>query len=250
VSSELITYLLRLADDRLILGHRLSEWTAHGPILEEDLALTNAALDLVGQAKMLYEVAAEEDGNTTADEYAYFRDDLGYSNLLICELPNGDYAETIARMFLFSTFNLYLMEALEGSRHEQLAGIAAKSVKEARYHVRHSGQWMLRFGDGTDESHMRVRRALDDLWPYIGELFKGDELEQKLVEQGIAVAASSIEDRWRETVERILRQATLEVPSSDIYMHVGGREGRHTEHLGYILSEMQILARSHPGAEW
>lgn len=246
-----VAYLLRLADDRLIHGHRLSEWCGHGPILEEDLALTNAALDLVGQAKMLYELAAElHEGGKTADDFAYFRDDLSYSNALMCELPRGDYANTVARLFLLSVFNLYQMEALTGSAEEELAGIAAKSVKEARYHVRHSGHWMLRFGDGTEESHERVQRAINGLWPYTAELFEMDELEQKMLETGIGVDLAEVENKWRETVEKVLGQATLEIPAGEIYMHSGGRSGRHTEHLGYVLAEMQILARSHPGAQW
>jgi ring-1,2-phenylacetyl-CoA epoxidase subunit PaaC len=249
--ATLVEYLLRLADDRLVLGHRLSEWCGHGPILEEDLALANAALDLIGQAQNFYSLAGEIEGKgRSADDFAYFRDEIDYRNCQFVELPRGDYAFTIARLFLFSAFSYLLFEELQKVEHEELAGLAARALKENAYHLRHAGQWMLRFGDGTDESHSRARKALDDLWMYTGELFEMDETDQILLENHLATNLAALRERWLTLIGDIIRQATLEKPSDDIYMQSGGRRGVHTEHLGHLLAEMQILARSHPGAEW
>ena len=243
-------YLLRLGDDRLVLGHRLSEWCGHGPILEEDIALANTALDLIGQANLLLKLAGEVEGQgRSGDALAYFRDAIDYRNLQMLELPNGDFAFTIVRQFLFSVFALLQMDALAKSAHTELAGIAAKAVKETKYHVRHSGQWVITLGDGTAESHDRAQRALDDLWRYTGELFLSDDVDRAAARDGVGVDPSTLESPWRQQVEDVVRRATLTL-SSPTYMQRGGRSGRHTEHLGHMLTEMQIVARSHPGAEW
>lgn len=247
---SLSEYLLRLADDRLVLGHRLSEWCGHGPILEEDIALANMALDLVGQANLLLDLAGKaEDRNRNADTLAYFREAVEFRNALIAELPRGDFGFTIARQFLVSTFEVLHLERLQASAHADLAGIAAKAFKETRYHVRHSADWMVKLGDGTAESHVRVQAAVNDLWRFTGELFETDDLERQLVSDGIAVDRAALQAPWREEVARVLSAATLTVPD-DGFMQRGGRQGRHTEHLGHLLAEMQIVARSFPGAEW
>ena len=243
-------YILRLADDRLILGHRLSEWCGHGPILEEDIALANISLDLIGQANLLLELAGKVEGQgRSADALAYFREGVEFRNALIMELPRGDFGFTMARQFLVSVFEALHLERLQSSNEPELAGISAKAYKETRYHVRHSADWMLKLGDGSAESHQRVQGAIDDLWRFTGELFESDELERDLVTQGIAVDRASLRDAWRAEVARVLQAATLTMPD-DGFMQRGGREGKHTEHLGHLLAEMQIVARSFPGAEW
>jgi ring-1,2-phenylacetyl-CoA epoxidase subunit PaaC len=247
---SLTEYLLRLGDDRLILGHRMSEWCGHGPILEEDIALANTALDLIGQANLLLELAGKVEGKErTADALAYFREGVEFRNAQIMELPRGDFAFTTARQFLVSVFELLHLDRLQSSKHADVAGIAAKAVKEARYHARHAADWMLKLGDGTAESHQRVQAAVDDLWRFTGELFEVDDIERALVADGIAVDRAELRAPWREEVSRVLTAATLNVPD-DGFMQRGGREGRHTEHLGHLLAEMQIVARSFPGAEW
>lgn len=250
LSAPLFDYLLRLGDDRLVLGHRLSEWCGHGPILEEDIALANIALDLVGQATLFLERAAEAEGKgRSADDLAFLRDAIDYRNALLVELPKGDFAVTIVRQFLFSSAALLQLEGLARSTVPELAGIAEKALKETRYHARHTGEWVLRLGDGTAESHARAQRALDDLWRYTGELFMVDAVDEALIAAGVAPDPRPLEPRWRAQVEEVLRQATLAVPA-DGYMQRGGRAGRHTEHLGHMLAEMQVLPRSHPGASW
>jgi ring-1,2-phenylacetyl-CoA epoxidase subunit PaaC len=246
----LLPFLLNLADDRLILGHRLSEWCGHGPILEEDIALTNIALDLIGQANLLLELAGKVEGQgRTADALAYFREAVEFRNALIMELPRGDFAFTIARQFLVSVHGMLHLEQLQSSKQGDLAGIAAKALKETRYHARHSADWMLKLGDGTPESHRRIQGAINELWRYTGELFEMDDAERGLVAEGIAVDRQALREPWRAEVSRVLRAATLDVPE-DGFMQRGGREGKHTEHLGHLLAEMQIVARSFPGAEW
>lgn len=248
--SFLFPYLLRLADDRLVLGHRLSEWCGHGPILEEDIALANVALDLIGEATALYKLAGEAEGQgRTEDALAYFRDAVDFRNALLVELPKGDFAVTIVRQFFFSVYSLLQMEALSKSSNAELAGIAAKTVKEARYHVRHSGQWVVTLGDGTEESHQRAQRAVNDLWRYTGELFIADDVDREAVAADVGVDPSTLADAWRAQVSEVLERATLTVPTV-AYMQRGGRDGKHTEHLGHMLDEMQIVARSHPGASW
>lgn len=246
----LVPYLLRLGDDRLVLGHRLSEWCGHAPILEEDIALANMALDLIGQATLFLKLAGEIEGaGRTEDALAYFRDAIDYRNALVAELPNDDFAFTIVRQFLFSMFALLQSEALERSANETIAGIAAKAVKELRYHVRHCAEWVVTLGDGSDESHRRAQRALDDLWRYTGELFVADAVDAEAADAGIGVDPSMLHAAWAAQVEPIIARATLTIPAVG-YMQRGGREGRHTEHLGHLLAEMQIVARSHPGAAW
>jgi ring-1,2-phenylacetyl-CoA epoxidase subunit PaaC len=237
----LFEYLIRLADDRLVLGHRTSEWCGHGPILEEDIALANIALDLIGEATLLYKLAGEVEGKgRNEDALAYFRDAVDYRNVLMVELPRGDFGFTIVRQFFFSVYSLLQMEALTKHENADLAGIAAKAVKEARYHVRHSANWVVTLGDGTDESHTRAQRAVDELWRYTGELFLADDVDSN---------AAKLEPVWRAQVDEVLKRANLTVPQVG-YMQRGGRGGKHTEHLGHMLSEMQIVARSHPGASW
>jgi len=243
-------YIVRLGDDRLVLGHRLSEWCGHAPILEEDIALANISLDLIGQANLLLTQAATLEGaGRDADALAYLRDSLDFRNALLVELPKGDFAVTIARQFLFSVYAMLQSEALKSSSDSQLAGIAAKMHKESRYHVRHSGDWMLKLGDGTDDSHERLQRAVNDLWRYTGELFLSDDLEQRLVAEKFAVDSTSLESRWRAAVDDVLARAGITVPQVT-WMQRGGRSGQHTEHLGLMLAEMQVLQRQHPGATW
>lgn len=249
----LSAYALRLGDDRLVLGHRLSEWCGHGPILEEDIALANMALDLIGQATAFLGVAADAGGDgtggMTADSLAYMREAVDYKNLLIVELPRGDFGFTMVRQFLFSAYSLLQMERLSASNNEELAGIAAKAVKEGKYHVRHSGEWVLTLGGGTEESHGRAQAALDDLWRYTGEFFVADDVELAAAAAGVGVDVAALEQPWRAIVEPLLARAGLVIPQVRA-MQRGGRAGRHTEHLGHMLAEMQIVARSFPGASW
>ena len=246
----LAEYCLRLGDDRLVLGHRTSEWCGHAPILEEDIALANIALDLVGQATMLLKLAGELEGKgRSEDTLAFLRNETEYRNLLIAELPKGDFAFTIVRHFLFGVAAYLHLDGLTASVHPDLAGIAAKAVKETRYHVRHAGEWVIRLGDGTDESHRRAQKAVDELWRYTGEAFLTDDVDATLVGAGLVPDAAPMQAAWRAQVEDVLRRATLDIPK-DGWMQRGGRAGRHTEHLGKMLAEMQILPRSFPGAQW
>jgi ring-1,2-phenylacetyl-CoA epoxidase subunit PaaC len=247
---SLFTYTLRLADTALILGHRLSEWIGHAPLLEEELALGNIALDLIGEARALYAYAGEVEGKGRGeDELAYRRDAPQFRNLLLVEQPNGDFALTMLRQFLYSAFAHPFWRALAVSRDATLAAIATKAEKEAAYHLRHAGEWVIRLGDGTEESHRRARSALDELWPYTGEMFEADEVERALVAQGIAVAPESLRPDWEASVDAVLREATLARPAPG-WMQSGGRSGRHSEHLGHLLAVMQFLQRAYPGATW
>jgi ring-1,2-phenylacetyl-CoA epoxidase subunit PaaC len=237
-------YLVRLGDDRLVLGHRLSEWCGHGPILEEDIALANIALDLIGQANLLLEQAGKAEGKgRDQDALAYFREATDYRNILMVELPKGDFGLTIARQFFFSVFNYLQMEALSKSSDAAISGIAAKAMKEARYHVRHSADWMVKLGDGTAESHARMQEAVDELWRFTGEMFLGDAADEAMLDP------ATLERPWRAQVDEVMKRATLAVPETK-YMQRGGREGKHTEHLGHMLTEMQIVARSFPDGKW
>lgn len=250
-NKDIFEYLLRLADDRLIIGHRLSEWCGHGPIVEEDIALANIALDCIGQATNLLKLAGEAEGDgRNEDDLAYFREAIDFKNLIMAELPKGDFAFTITRQFLISAYSYSLLPNLAESKYEPLAAQAAKALKENQYHLRHSSEWMLRLGDGTEESHQRAQNALDDLWMYTGEMFEQDVLEQTLADQGIAVKSADLKPEWKKLVSDVISKATLRLPDDNIYMISGGRRGRHSEHLGHLLSEMQILARSFPGAKW
>jgi ring-1,2-phenylacetyl-CoA epoxidase subunit PaaC len=250
VANPLFEYSLRLADDRLVLGHRLSEWCGHGPTLEEDIALSNVALDLIGQSSALLRLAAELEGaGRDEDALAFFRDETAFRNARLVELPAGDFGFTIARQFLFDTYSVLLWDALQASAHRALAGIAAKALKEDKYHLRHSSEWMLRLGDGTAESHERVQRALNELWRFAGELFEHDAVDDAVADEGIVVDHAALRAQWRVMVEDVARRATLELPPDGVAAS-GGRRGRHTEFLGHLLAEMQIVARSHPGARW
>jgi ring-1,2-phenylacetyl-CoA epoxidase subunit PaaC len=247
---DVFDYLLRLGDDRLILGHRLSEWCGHGPILEEDIALANLALDCIGQAIAFLKLAGEVEGEgRSEDDLAYYREAIDYKNLMLLEQPRGDFGYTIARQFVFDVYSYYLLEELQNSVFEELAAIAAKSLKEVRYHLRHSSQWVLRLGDGTEESHRRIQNAFEDLWRFTGEMFEPDALENRLTVQKIVPGSAGLKPKWQKMIDDILTEATLTVPV-DGYMVSGSRQGRHSEYLGHILSEMQILPRSYPKAEW
>jgi ring-1,2-phenylacetyl-CoA epoxidase subunit PaaC len=250
LTDNLFQYLLRLGDDRLVLGHRLSEWCGHGPILEEDIALANIALDLVGQATLYLKLAGETEGKgRSEDDLAYFRDAIDYRNVQLVELPNGDYAMTMVRQFFFDVFSYHVLEQLQSSRHSEIAGIAAKGFKEVRYHVRHSSEWVVRMGDGTEESHDRAQKAVNHLWRFTGEMFQADDVDRAMVAEGIGADVEAIKPKWNEIVTDVLNRATLVIPNDPPAM-TGGRRVRLTEYMGHMLSEMQIVARSHPGAEW
>ena len=248
--TPLALYVLRRADDALILGHRLSEWCGHGPMLEEDMALANIGLDLIGQARSLYQYAAaiRADGSDE-DSLAYWRNAPDYGNLLLAELPNGDFARTIIRVFLYAAFADPFWQATMRSSDSQLAAIAAKSEKESAYHLRHSAEWVIRLGDGTEESHARAQAALDYLGPYTGEMFEADPSDRELIEAGVATEPESLRGAWTKIVSDVLAEATLAQPAAGP-MQSGGRSGRHSEHLGPLLAEMQVLQRTHPGATW
>ena len=256
-----LAYVLRLADNALILGQRNAEWCSHGPALEEDIALANISLDLIGQARLLYTHAATLEGsNKTEDDYAYFRSEREFGNYTITELPHfgplagtarteRDYAVTIVRNFLYSALMAHMWTALQASSDAQLAAIAAKSIKETSYHLHHAHDWLVRLGDGTDESHRRMQAALDYLMPYTREFFVTDDIERGAAEAGIAPLASDFEATWRDQVQAALDEATLKAPAE--VKHVStGKLGEHSEHMGYLLAEMQSLARQHPGASW
>ena len=251
--NALFEYLQRLGDDRLILGHRMSEWCGHGPILEEDIATANVALDLIGQATMLLRLAGEVEGKgRDEDALAYWREAVEFRSCLLVEQPNGDFGHTVVRQFLFDVHAVLLLDGLTRSTHAGLAGIAAKALKEAKYHVRHSGDWMLKLGDGTDESHRRVQRSLDDLWRFTPELFATDAIDREMIAAGIAPDPAVLQPQWNAIVRDVIERATLqhpgEAPSRGSAR--GARQGAHSEHLGHLLAEMQIVARSHPGASW
>jgi ring-1,2-phenylacetyl-CoA epoxidase subunit PaaC len=241
--TPLVLHLLCRADDALILGHRLSEWTGHAPTLEEELALANIALDLIGQARALYSYAGTLTGHTE-DQLAYLRDAAAWRNCLIVELPNGDFAFSIARLLLVSAFADPFWRAATASTDSTIAAVAAKAEKETAYHLRHAAEWLIRLGDGTAESHRRAQTALDELWPYTGEL--STSIPGNI---GITPDPMSLHDTWSATVTGVLARATLKRPP-DGWMQSGGRSGRHTEHLGYLLAGMQFLQRSYPGATW
>lgn len=243
-------YLLQLGDNALILSHRLGEWCGHGPVLEQDIAMTNIALDLLGQARMLLTYAGELEGqNHSEDDLAYFRDAHQFYNVLLVEQPNEDWAYTIARQFFFDVFNYHNYSALLQSRDERLAAIAEKSLKEVTYHLRYSSEWVVRLGDGTEVSHQKMQTAVDDLWMFTGELTAPSETDKRMAEAGIAPDLSKIKLLWETKVAAILEEATLKKPENN-WMQSGGKDGRHTEHLGYILAEMQHLQRTYPGNEW
>jgi len=243
-------YILRQADNTLILGQRLSEWCGHGPVLEQDIAITNFALDLIGQARSLYQYAAEVEGKgQSEDDLAYLRDAMDFYNVLLVELPNGHFGNTITRQFFFDAFNYYFYVELQQSKDQQLAAIAEKSIKEVTYHLRYTSEWMIRLGDGTEESHEKMQTAVNDLWAYTGELCTPDALDQEMLEAGIGVDLNKIKPLWEAKVKEILTAATLQIPENN-WMQKGGKNGNHTEHLGFVLAEMQHLQRTYPGATW
>lgn len=246
----LFEYLLRLADDRLILGHRLSEWCGHGPILEEDLALGNIALDLIGQAQTFLALAGKvEAKGRNEDTLAYFRNEREFKNSKLCELPRGDFAVTVLRQYFFEQFAVLHTSALTKCSFSPLQALAARAVKEHTYHLRHAAQWVVRLADGTEESRGRIERALEDLWVYTGECFLDDATEVAMHRAFGTPLPSGLRQTWSEAVSRTFKEATLEVPKEE-WQHSGGREGLHTEHLGHLLAEMQSLTRAHPGASW
>jgi ring-1,2-phenylacetyl-CoA epoxidase subunit PaaC len=246
----LYKYTLSLGDNALIQSYRLSEWCSNAPILEEDLALTNFALDMTGRAQMLLTYAAQVDGNgKTDDDLAYCRKERDFYNHLIMELPNGDFAFTMARLLLTSVYEFYFFTELKHSDDKTLAGIAAKTVKEVKYHMAHATDWVLRLGDGTTESHNRIQNAVDELWYYTSELFETDEADAVLRDKNIAIDLQPVKTEWYNYVSQVLSEATLSIPV-DGYMHTGSRKGIHTEYLGHILSEMQYLQRAYPEATW
>jgi len=271
MSTHKLNYVLQLADNALILGHRISEWTGHGPILEQDIAITNTALDHLGQARSLYQYAAdlynalpEQDkaGHfsspaflnhaqaATEDTLAYLRDAWDFRNVLLAEQPNGDWAYTIARSFFYDNYSVLLYTRLQESKDATLAAIAEKSLKEALYHRRWSSEWVIRLGDGTEESKARMQEAINERWAYTGELFQPSAADTAMLEEGNAANLAALKAQWQQQVSEVLSEATLAAPPADAWMHSGGKEGRHSEHLGYILAEMQYMQRAYPGMEW
>lgn len=243
-------YATRLGDDAVVLGHRISEWVSRGPFLEEDIAYANVALDYIGRARMFYGYAAElaNDGRTE-DDFAYMRDDRQYRNLLLMEMPRGDFAYSQIRQLFVDIYYNLLLPKLADSKDDTLAAIAAKAIKETRYHLRRSRDWVLRLGDGTEESHRRAQAAVDSLWGYTHELFDMDETEKLLADNGIGVDTTQLREEWLKHVSAILSEATLNVPE-DGWAVRGGRIGYHTENLGHLLTEMQFVHRSYPGCQW
>lgn len=250
MNNNLLNYTLQIADNALILGHRLSEWCGHGPVLEQDIAMTNMALDLVGQARSLYQYAAEVEGKgRTEDDFAYLRTETQYKNVLLVEQLNGHFGTTIGRQFLFDAYHYAFYKALANSRDETLAAIAQKSLKEVTYHLRFSSEWVIRLGDGTAESHQKIQEAINDLWMYTGELFEMSDADTAALNDGIGVDLSKVKLFWDEKVTEVLNIATIQKPESG-WMQSGGKKGNHSEYMGYILTEMQYLQRTYPGQEW
>lgn len=271
--NQLLFYILQIADNALIQGHRLSEWCGHGPILEQDIAMTNIALDHLGQARSLYQYAAatfntlpaEEKKNVfkspalqaiidsgeeiTEDDMAFLRDSWDFRNVLLVEQPNEDWAYTVARSFFYDVFNFAYYTDLKKSEDETLAAIAEKSLKEVTYHMRWSSEWVIRLGDGTEESHMRMQNAINDRWMYTGELVTQSATDKAMLEAGKGVDIAGLQPVWDEKINAVLAEATLKRPESG-WMQQGGKEGRHTEHIGYILAELQFMQRAYPGMEW
>jgi ring-1,2-phenylacetyl-CoA epoxidase subunit PaaC len=271
-TSQLFTYTLHLADNALILGQRNAEWCGHGPVLEQDIAITNISLDLIGQARNFYQYAAAIYNELSAvdkeaveylmprlwktfnrelqeDDLAMLRDEKQYLNVLITELPNGDWAQTTLRQFLFSVFQFHQYTQLQNSNDGQLAAIAEKSLKEVAYHLRWSGEWVIRLGDGTDESNHRINRALQELWMFIGEMFHPVSFEKGSVQEGFGADVSMLREPWLQKVQAVFAEATLELPNNK-WSQSGGKEGKHTEHLGFLLPELQFLQRNYPNATW
>ncbi|HYM94436.1 MAG TPA: 1,2-phenylacetyl-CoA epoxidase subunit PaaC [Chitinophagaceae bacterium] len=246
----LIDYILHLADNAVILGQRNSECCGHGPVLEQDIAITNISLDLIGQARNFYQYAAVLIGNgATEDSLAYLRTEREFKNFLLVEQPNGDWGQTILRQFFFSQYQYLLFQQLQKSKDEHIVAIAAKLLKEVTYHLRWSSEWVIRLGDGTEESRRRMLKAVDELWMYTGELFIASDYEQQAASEGIGADITLLKPKWEEKVKEIFNEATLVFPEK-IFQQAGGKEGKHTEHLGYILAELQYMQRAYPNSEW
>ena len=247
----LFDWLLRQGDSCLVLGHRLSEWCGHAPVLEEDIALANVALDLIGQARFWLTLAGEVEGaGRDENQLAYLRDAHAYRNVLLVEQKNGDFAVTMTRQFLFDAWHWLFLTELQHSSDQRVADIAMKAVKEVAYHLERSRDWVIRLGDGTEESHRRMRRAVEQLWSYSGELFEMDEVDRALVERGIGVDLERLRGPWVDLIRATFDEAGLPMPDPDAWMQKGGKRGRHSEHLGYLLAEMQFVQRAYPGATW
>ncbi len=251
MSKELLfKYVLTLGDDALILGQRLSQWAYKGPFLEEDIALSNISLDMFGRATLFLEYAATLKGNdSTADDLAFKRNEREFSNHILCEQPNGNFADTMVRQFFLDAFYKLFLQSLTKSKDAQLSAIAQKSIKETTYHLRHSSKWIIRLGDGTAESHEKVQSAIDNLWMFTNELFEMNQIDNNMLTQKIGVDCSSIKAEWDQIIDEVLSESTLKRPENT-HMTSGGREGIHTEHLGHLLSDMQYLQRAYPDAKW
>lgn len=250
MKNDLYIYTLRQADNAMILCQRLCQWVAKGPELEEDIALTNIGLDMIGQARSLYQYAATlSEKEINEDDLAFMRDERQWTNFLLIEQPNGNFADTIARQFFYDVWHLAFLQELVHSNDETLAAIASKSVKEAKYHVRHSSSWVKRLGDGTQLSHERMQSAVNEMWQFTPELFESDDIDQRLLKDGYAADLSKVKRIWDETISATLAEATLIKPD-EAFLMTGGRQGIHTQHMGFLLAEMQILPRSMPGCEW
>ncbi|MFN8246788.1 MAG: 1,2-phenylacetyl-CoA epoxidase subunit PaaC [Ferruginibacter sp.] len=253
---QLINYLLHLADTALIFTQRNSEWCGHGPVLEQDIAITNISLDQLGQSRNIYQYAAELINQSaghplkpaTEDSLAYMRSEREYKNLLLAELPRGDWAQTVLKEFFYSVYQYLLFERLQKSTDSQVAAIAVKSLKEVTYHLRWSSEWVIRLGDGTEESHQRMLNALEEVWPYTGEMFMPAEYELATGDAGID--PSTLKNDWKNKVNEVFAEATLTLPAENIFMHSGGKNGLHTEHMGYLLSDLQYMQRAYPNASW
>ncbi len=251
MANHLLDYTLHLADNSLIMGHKLGEWAGHGPMLEQDIAISNIALDLIGQSRNFYQYAAQIKGEgSTEDTLAYHRDVAEFKNIILAELPNGDWAQTILKLFFFSSFQYYLYQKLIYSADKQLSAIAEKSLKEVTYHVRWSGEWVIRLGDGTEESKRRINTALKELWAYTAEMFLPADYESEAVKNKVGVDISSLKNEWENKVKQIFQEATIIPPLSGEVMRGLGKNGNHTEHLVAILKDMQHLQRTYPGCEW
>ena len=250
-NTALLDFVTRLGDNSLIAGHRLSEWCSNGPFLEEDIGMINIALDYIGQSRILLTYAGVVEGKgKTEDDFAYVRKNEDFRNALLLEQPNGDFAVTTAKQFYYSAFNFLLFTELQKSKDETLAGFAAKALKEVTYHLRHSSEWVLRLGDGTEESKMRMQKAIDDLWMYTEDLFARTEGDSLLEKAGIIPDVLALKTKWIELIADVLKRATLTLPDANAFQQKGSREGRHTEHLSYIVGEMQSIARVYPGVKW
>lgn len=255
-TDQLINYLLHLGDNALILGHRNSEWCGHGPVLEQDMAITNIALDLIGQARLFYQYAAEvmnkienNKNEVNEDTIAYLRQQSEYKNVLLVEQPNDDWACTVLRQFLFSTYQQLLYKSLLSSGNQQIAAISEKALKEVDYHVKWSAEWIIRLGDGTKESHNRILKAIDNLWMYTDELFEPAPYEKWPIENNIGVDVSTLKTEWMKKIENIFKEATISIPTQKTWQK-GGKIGIHTEYLGYILTELQYMQRAYPNCIW